>query len=95
MKGIEESLRKYIAECLIFSENGYPYLDNASFLKEGIIDSANILELVMFVEEHYHIQILDEDVIPENFDSVSRIAAYVRSKLCTCSTIPQVAAGIP
>ena len=81
MRGIEESIRSYIAENIIFSNNGYPYPEDASFLNEGIIDSMNILELVMFVEERFGVHVADEEIVPDHFDSVSKIAAYVRSKV--------------
>ncbi len=80
MKTIEEQIRQYVAENFLFSGNGYPYADDVSFLNEGIIDSMNVLELVMFVEEKFKVNIADEDIIPDNFDSVSRLAAFVRGK---------------
>ncbi len=80
MRELEESIARYIADNIIFSDNGYPYPEDASFLNEGIIDSMNILELVMFVEERFGVHVEDEEIVPDNFDSVSKIAAYVRSK---------------
>jgi acyl carrier protein len=77
---VEEAVRKYIAENILFNKNGFPYPDDASFLENGIIDSMNVLELVMFAEENFGISVSDEDVLPENFDSVSRLSAYVRRK---------------
>ena len=85
MKTIEEQIRQYIVENFLFSGDGYPYADDVSFLNEGIIDSMNVLQLVMFVEENFKIKIADQDVIPDNFDSVSRLAAFVRSKASTAS----------
>ena len=55
--------------------------DDASFLENGIIDSTGMLELVLFVEEHFGIQVEDDDVLPANFDSVNRLNAYVTRKL--------------
>jgi acyl carrier protein len=78
---VEEKVRKYIAENILFSNDGYPYPDNASFLDNGIIDSMNVLELVVFVEDNFKITVDDQDVVPENFDSISRLAAYVNQKL--------------
>jgi acyl carrier protein len=40
----------------------------------------NVLELVNFVEERYGFQVDDRDIVPDNFDSVARLAAYVRKK---------------
>jgi acyl carrier protein len=80
MRNIEEMIRTYIAENMLFSDNGYPHSDSASFLEEGIVDSMGIMELVMFVEENFNVTVEDEELVPDNFDSVGRLAAYVRSK---------------
>ena len=78
---IEETIRVHIAQNFLFNPNGYPYPDEASFLEEGIIDSMNVLELVMLVEDKFGIKVDDQDIVPNNFDSVSRLATYVRHKL--------------
>lgn len=80
MAKVEEMVRKYIAENILFSKDGYPYPDDASFLDNGIIDSMNVLELVVFVEDNFGITVDDQEVVPENFDSVARLAAYVHQK---------------
>jgi acyl carrier protein len=80
MRDVEEMIRTYISENMLFSDDGYPYSDSASFLEEGIVDSMGILELVMFVEENFHITVEDEELVPDNFDSVGKLAAYVRAK---------------
>ena len=77
---IEEQIKDYIARNLLFSDNGYPYGDDVSFLDEGIVDSTGVMELVTFVEDDFHIAVEDLDITPENFDSISKIAAYVRRK---------------
>ena len=77
---IEEKIRSFIAESILFSDNGYPHADDASFLEEGIVDSMGIMELVMFVDESFGITVEDEELVPDNFDSVSRLAAYIRQK---------------
>ncbi len=80
MTQISEKIRMYIAENILFSNNGYPYPDETSFLDEGIIDSMNVLELVAFVEENFGITVEDHEIVPDNFDSVSRIAAFVNTR---------------
>lgn len=65
-------------------------LDNeASFMDEGLIDSTGILELVSHLEESYGIEILEEELTPDNLDSVNRIAAYLTRKLAggTCARV--------
>ena len=48
MAEIKTQLRDYIAQNLLFSENGFPHDDEASFLEEGIVDSMGVMELVAF-----------------------------------------------
>lgn len=73
-------IRSYIAQNILFSGDTFPYADEASFLDEGIVDSMNVLELVTFVEDTFDINVNDQDIVPDNFDSVSKLAAYVQSR---------------
>jgi acyl carrier protein len=70
-------IRQYIAKNFLFSDNGFSLGDDASFLEEGIVDSTGVLELVLFVEETFGIEVDDEDIVPDNFDSVNNLAAYI------------------
>ncbi len=78
MDKIASILRTYIAQNILFSGNSYPHEDDASFLNEGIVDSMNLLGLVTFVEEEFGIKVDYSDILPENFDSISRLAAYIK-----------------
>jgi acyl carrier protein len=80
MNDIASNIRSYIAQNILFSGDEYPYPDEASFLDEGIVDSMNVLELVSFVEDQYGIKVADSDIVPDNFDSVSKLAAFVQIK---------------
>lgn len=80
MAQTRDMIRSFIAEELLFSGGGFPHSDEASFLDEGIIDSMNILQLVLFVEQKFGLSVKDEDIVPEHFDSVSKVAAFVESK---------------
>jgi len=77
---IEAKIKEYIAKNILFSDNGFPYEESASFLEEGIVDSVGIMELVSFVEDSFGVSVADTDVTPENFDSISRLSAYIRRK---------------
>jgi acyl carrier protein len=74
-------IRRFIADNLLFSSNGFQLDDDVSFLEEGVVDSLGVMELVVFVEEQFGVPVADEEVTPEYFDSVNRLAAYVESKL--------------
>lgn len=77
---IEGQIRDYIAKNLLFSDDGFPYGDDVSFLDEGIVDSIGVMELVGFVEEKFGVKVDDLDVTPENFDSVEKMTAYIHRK---------------
>jgi acyl carrier protein len=77
---IEPRIRDYVARNLLFSDDGFGYDDDASFLQEGIVDSVGVLELVLFVEETFGVEVNDQEIIPDNFDSVDKLASYIRSK---------------
>jgi acyl carrier protein len=73
-----EPVRAFIADNFLFGREGVS--DNESLLEAGIIDSTGILELVMFLERTYGIQISDAELVPENLDSLNNISRYIRSK---------------
>ena len=77
---IETQIRTYIAEHILFSSDGFPHDNDASFLDEGVIDSMGVMELVAFVKSSFQVEVEARDVTPQNFDSVTRLAAYVRGK---------------
>jgi acyl carrier protein len=76
---IEQQLRDYIAEKILFADH-FPHQDETSFLESGIIDSMNVMELVLHAEQAYHLTVADHEIVPDNFDSVRKIANYIRSK---------------
>lgn len=51
-----------------------------NLLSKGIVDSHGVTELVGFLEERYGISVGDDDLTPENFESVARIEAFVQGK---------------
>jgi acyl carrier protein len=76
----EEAIRQFIATNLLYSTEGFPHSDGVSLLREGIIDSLGVVELVEFLQGQFGIKVEQQDVRPENFDSVANMAAYVRRK---------------
>jgi acyl carrier protein len=77
---IEPAIRNFIATQLMYSDHGFRYADDTPLLREGIIDSLGVVELVEFVQAHFAVKVEQQDVRPENFDSVARLAEFVRRK---------------
>jgi acyl carrier protein len=77
---IEDKIKDFIAKNLVYDPNGYSYPDDASFLREGIVDSLGIMDLVAFLQSEFCITVETQDITPENFDSVMKLAGFVRSK---------------
>lgn len=77
---IQETVKSFISENILFSDNGFPYDLNDSFLEKGIVDSMNVMEIVAFVEDTFGVTIKDSDIVPSNFDSIANITKFVESK---------------
>ena len=54
--------------------------DDASLLDRGIVDSTGVLEVIGFLEDEFGVKVADDEMVPENLDSIERIAAYVQRK---------------
>ena len=80
MDDIESQIRDYIRENFVLGQDEQGFSEHDSFLDSGLIDSTGILELIAFVEESFDIEILDEEMVPENLDSISNVANFIRSK---------------
>jgi len=80
MSDRKKQIREFIIENFLFG-NANGLKDETSFLEEGIIDSTGVLELVTFLEEKFEIQVADEELIPENLDSINNVTTYLERKI--------------
>ncbi|MEI8354773.1 MAG: acyl carrier protein [Deltaproteobacteria bacterium] len=82
MNEMREQIRSYIVDNFLFGDdNGLD--DSASFLESGMIDSTGILEVIGFLEENFSIKVKDDELIPENLDSIGNILGFLDRKLAT------------
>ena len=80
MSDTKTKIKEFIIDNFLFGDaDGLN--DETSFLDEGIIDSTGILELVNYLEEEFSIAVDDEELIPENLDSIKNVAAYLERKI--------------
>jgi acyl carrier protein len=77
---LEHQIRDFIIENFLFGESDNGLQDTDSLLDKGIIDSTGVLELVSHLEETYEIQVEDEELIPENLDSIAAVTNYIQRK---------------
>ena len=83
MSLIAESLRQFVKENFLFGSEAALAGDD-SFLEMGLIDSTGVLELVTFVEDEFKIAIDDEELVPENLDSIDSLVRFIEAKRSHC-----------
>ncbi|GAB6094605.1 acyl carrier protein [Desulfatiferula olefinivorans] len=79
MSDIKDKVRTFIVDNFLFGDAG-SLNDETSFLGEGIIDSTGILEMVDFIEETFGFSVEDDELVPENLDSIKNLEAYITRK---------------
>lgn len=79
-------IRQFIFENFLFGGADDSLRDDDSFLDKGVIDSTGVLELVAFVEGNFGIKIEDEELMPENLDSVNNLVNFINKKQQTVIT---------
>ncbi|OPY62850.1 MAG: acyl carrier protein [Syntrophorhabdus sp. PtaU1.Bin002] len=80
MEQIRKQITEFITTNFLFDESITLGVED-SLLDTGVIDSTGVLELVAFIEETYGIKVEDEEIIPENLDSINNISLYISQKL--------------
>ena len=78
-KPYSERIRQFILEKFP-SARRVPIEDEDALLEKGIVDSMGILEIVEFIEQEFHVEVSDEDLVPENFQSIGRLSAFVSQR---------------
>ena len=77
--GNSVKVREFVVENFLFGD-GEALKDDTSFMEEGIIDSTGILELVFFLEETFSLSVEDDELVPDNMDSLQNIALFIDRK---------------
>lgn len=81
MSQIREELRNFVVDNFLLGQESPGLTDDASFLDQGIVDSTGVLELVSFLERRYAITLEDEELVPENLDSIDNLVGFLEHKL--------------
>lgn len=78
LDSIRSQIREYIVNDILF--HSVEIEGDTSLLGEGILDSTGGLEMVLFLEAHFGIDVEEDDVVPDNFDSLNALSAFVERK---------------
>lgn len=73
------ALRQFIVDNFLFGRESQ-FSDEESLIERGLIDSTGVLELIAFLEEKYRFQIQEDEMIPDNLDSIQRLTDFIRRK---------------
>ncbi len=76
---VQKQVREFITTNFYVSDASQ-LQDSASLLDAGIIDSTGVLEVIAFIEDTFSVTVEDHEMLPENLDSIDRIARFVASK---------------
>ncbi len=77
--GIEQRVRQFVQDNFLVQDPA-ALADGTSLIAEGIVDSTGMLEVIAFLEAEYGIRVADEETVPENLETIERIAAFVGRK---------------
>ena len=75
----KQQIRDFVLKNFLFS-NDSALSDDESLVRSGVIDSTGVLELILFLEENFGVTVEDEEMVPDNLDSISRVAEFVARK---------------
>jgi acyl carrier protein len=77
---IERDLKKFISARLAKGKDVKTLQDDDSLFETGIVDSLGVLLLVAFIEEQFNIKVEDEELIPENFETINKVKEFIERK---------------
>jgi acyl carrier protein len=76
-----QSIRAFLFENYLFGYNENEFSNDSSFLDFGVLDSTGIMELLVFIESEFDIEVSDIEILPENLDSVNCVSRLVYKKI--------------
>jgi acyl carrier protein len=76
-----EKVRNFIIENFMFGSENASLNDEDPFIDEGIIDSTGFLEVIGYIQDEFNFEVADKELIPDNFDSVNKLVAYIDRKV--------------
>jgi acyl carrier protein len=85
----KKEIRNFVVENFLYGKDDNSLSDDVSFLEKGIIDSTGVLELVSFIEDKYGLSVSDDELVPDNFDTLNKLSAFVSHKMHSGAQTPR------
>lgn len=80
MSETEARVRSYILENYLFTDDESELSSGDSLLEKGIIDSTGVMEVILFLEEEFGVLVEDDEMVPENLDSVDNLVKFINAR---------------
>ncbi len=77
---LRDKIRDFILENYLFTPDTTALGLDDSLLERGIVDSSGMMEIILFIEEQRGIVMRDDEMVPDNLDSVNKITKFVQGK---------------
>lgn len=81
MSQFDLQVRSFINDNFLFGRGTDELGSDDSLVENGVIDSTGVMELVMFLEQTFEIKVADDELIPQNLDSINRLVRFIEAKL--------------
>lgn len=78
---VRQQVREFVAQNFFYGGLGQPLTDDLPLVERGGLDQTGVLEIALFLEETYGVRVDEQDLTPENFDTIENIARFVILRL--------------
>ena len=80
MQGVKDQVKGYLLDNFLMGGMDQDIQDETSLMDSHILDSTGFIELISYLEEQFQIQVSDDEMVPDNLDSLKNIAHFVSNK---------------
>lgn len=80
MEEVQKALRSYVVANFLFGRDDPSLGSEDSLMERGVVDSTGVLELIQYLESAYGVRVEDEELVPDNLDSIGNLTRFVLRK---------------
>lgn len=75
---VRSSIRNFLSNAV---PQGIVFSDTDNLLTKGVVDSLRMLDMMSFLETQFHLKVDEDDLMPENFESIEAITRFVKNRI--------------